>query len=142
MPAKGSTYANDLLQLIFNAVAIADLAENDSVSPATDLTVALHTSSPGAGGDQATNEISYTGYARVTIARTAGGWTVTANSVSPAADIDFPISAGGAGGTVTHFSVGTGVADKMLYFGTVTPNIVVTTGVLPRLTTATAVIET
>ena len=48
---------------------------------------------------------------------------------------------GGAGGTVTHFSVGTGTANELLYSGTVTPNIVVTAGVIPELTTASAITE-
>lgn len=131
--SKGNTFENDFLKLIFNATGIADLADNDATSPATVLTVALHTADPGEAGDQTTSEIAYTGYARISVARTSGGWTVTANSVSPVANIDFGEMTGGAGGTVTHFSVGTGVANKLLYSGTVTPNIVVSTGVIPRL---------
>jgi len=139
--AKSNVFENDVLKLWFNATPIADLADNDATSPATTLTVALHTADPGEAGDQSTSEISYTGYARIAVARTAGGWVVTNNSVSPAAAIDFGVMTGGAGGLVTHFSVGTGVGNKMLYRGTVTPNINVVTGVLPRLTTATAIIE-
>ena len=139
--SKGDTFENDLLKLIFNGTAIADLAQDDSSAPATTLTVALHTSDPAEGGTQASNEISYTGYARVAVARTTGGWTVTANSVSPVANIDFGQMTAGAGGTVTHFSVGTGVSNKLLYSGTVTPNIVVTNGVIPRLTVASAITE-
>lgn len=139
--SKGDTYENDVLKLIFNATAIADLAENDATTPATTLTVALHTADPGEAGTQATSEIAYTGYARIAVARTTGGWTVTNNSVVPAAAITFGEMTAGAGGTVTHFSVGTGAANKMLYKGTVTPNIVVTNGVIPQLTTATAITE-
>lgn len=140
--SKGNTYENDLLKLIFNATAIADLAENDATSPATNLYVSLHTADPGEAGDQTTNEIAYTGYARVAVARTSGGWTVTNNSVSPAANIDFPAGTGGSG-TATHFGVGTAAsgAGKLLYSGTVTPNIVCGNGVTPRLTTATAITE-
>jgi len=139
--SKGNTYENDILKLIFNAVAIADLAENDASSPATVLTVALHTADPGEAGDQSTSEISYTGYARQSVTRNSTGWTVTGNSVSPTADIVFPVSTGGTGGTVTHWSIGTGVSNKLLYSGTVTPNIVVTSGVSPKLTTASTVTE-
>lgn len=139
--SKGNTYENDILKLIFNATAIADLAENDASAPATTLTVALHTADPGEAGDQTTNEISYTGYARIAVARTTGGWTVTGNSVSPVAAITFGQMSGGAGGTVTHFSVGTGVGNKLLYSGTVTPNIVVSSGVTPQLTTASTITE-
>jgi hypothetical protein len=139
--SKGNTFENDLLKLIFNGTAIPDLAENDASSPATTLTVALHTADPGEGGDQTTSEIAYTGYARIAVARTAGGWTVTGNSVSPTVAIDFPVMTAGAGGTVTHFSVGTGTGNKLLYSGTVTPNILVVNGVIPRLTTASTITE-
>lgn len=139
--SKGNTFENDFLKLIFNATGIADLADNDATSPATVLTVALHTADPGEAGDQTTSEIAYTGYARISVARTSGGWTVTANSVSPVANIDFGEMTAGAGGTVTHFSVGTGVANKLLYSGTVTPNIVVATGVIPRLKTTSTITE-
>jgi len=139
--SKGDTFENDWLKLIFNATAIADLAENDTSSPATTLTVALHTADPGEGGTQSTNETAYTGYARQTVARTAGGWTVTGNSVSPVANIDFPECTASPGAAITHFSVGTGVANKLLYSGTVTPNITMAIGVIPRLKTTSTVTE-
>lgn len=139
--SKGDTFENDVLKLIFNATAIADLAENDATSPATTLTVALHTGDPGEAGTQATSETAYTGYARQTVARTSGGWTVTGNSVSPVANIDFPACTASPGGAITHFSVGTGVANKLLYKGTVTPNITMAVGVIPRLTTASTITE-
>ena len=138
--SKGNTFENDLLKLIFNAVDIGNLADDTVTAPATNLTVALHTADPGEAGDQTTNEAAYTSYARVNVARTAGGWTVTNNSVSPAAIISFPAATGGSE-TITHFSVGTGTGDKLLYSGTVTANIVVSSGVTPRLTTATAITE-
>jgi len=139
--SKGNTFENDLLKLIFNATAIADLAQDDGSSPATTLTVALHTGDPGEAGDQTTSEISYTGYARIAVARTTGGWTVTGASVSPVADITFGQMTAGAGGTVTHASVGSGVANKLLYSGTVTPNIVVANGVTPKITTGSTITE-
>lgn len=139
--SKGNTFENDWLKLIFNATAIAELAQDDGSSPAATLTVALHTSDPGEAGTQSTNEISYTGYSRVAVARTSGGWTVTANSVSPVANIDFGEMTAGAGGTVTHFSVGTGTGNALLYSGTVTPNISVVNGVIPRLKTTSTITE-
>ena len=139
--SKGDTYENALLKLIFNATAVADLAQDDTTSPATTLTVALHTADPGEAGTQATNETAYTGYARVAVARTTGGWTVTGNSVSPAANIDFGECTASAGGPITHFSVGTGVSSKLLYSGTVTPNITMAVGVIPRIKTTSTITE-
>jgi hypothetical protein len=140
--SKGNTFENDLMKLIFQATAIANVADNASSSPLTQLHVSLHTSDPGEGGDQTTNEIAYTSYARVAVARTSGGFTVTANSVSPAATVSFPAATGGSG-TATHFAVGTSStgAGKILYSGTVTPNITVSTGVTPQLTTASTITE-
>ncbi|MEE8607213.1 MAG: hypothetical protein V3S55_06405 [Nitrospiraceae bacterium] len=139
--SKSNNLETDILALIFNATTIPELAEDDSTTPATTLTVALHTGDPGEAGNQTTNEISYTGYARIGVARTSGGWTVSGNSVSPASAITFGEMTAGPGGTVTHFSIGTGTADELLYSGTVTPNIVVSNGVTPELTTATAITE-
>jgi hypothetical protein len=140
--SKGDTFENDLLKLIFQATAIANIADNAASSPLTNLQVSLHTGDPGEAGSQTTSEIAYTSYARAAVARTAGGWTVTGNSVSPAANIDFAAGTGGSG-TATHFAVGTASsgAGKVLYKGTVTPNIVCGNGITPRLTTATAITE-
>lgn len=103
---KASTFRNDALKLIFQATAIANLADNAATSPLTSLQVALHTAFPGLGGDQTTSEIAYTGYVRQAVARTSGGWSVTGNVASPVAAISFPEMTGGAGGVATHFSVG------------------------------------
>lgn len=140
--SKGNTFENDLLRLIFNATAIANIADNAASSPLTNLYVSLHIGDPGEAGDQTTNECSYGSYARVAVARTTGGWTVTNNSVSPVANIDFPAATSGSQ-TATHFGVGTASsgAGKLLYKGTITPNIAISTGVTPRLTTATAITE-
>jgi hypothetical protein len=143
MAAKGTTFSNDLLKLIFNATAIADIAEDDSTAPLTNLYASLHTGDPAAAGNQTTSEITYTSYARVAVARTTGGWTVTTNSVSPAATIAFPAGTGGSG-TATHGMVGTASSStgKQLYRGTISPNIVTGDGITPQLTTASAITET
>jgi hypothetical protein len=139
--SKGDTFENDVLKLIFNATAIADLAENDASSPATTLTVALHTADPGDAGSQSTSETAYTGYARVTVARTSGGWTVTGNSVSPVANIDFGECTAAPGAAITHASVGTGVANKLLWSGALNASIVMAIGVIPRLKTTSTITE-
>lgn len=116
--SKSNTFENDVLRLIFNAVAIANIGDNTVTAPLTNLFVALHTADPGEAGDQSTFEANYTGYARVAVARSAGGWTVTGNAVSPVANIGFPACTAGAN-TVTHFSIGVASAGatKILYRG-------------------------
>jgi hypothetical protein len=140
--SKGDTFENDWLKLIFQATAIANIADNASTSPLTNIYVSLHTADPADAGNQTTSETAYTSYARVAVARTSGGWTVTGNSVSPAANIDFPACTGGTA-TITHFGIGTASSGtgKLLYSGTVSPNISVSSGVTPRLTTASTVTE-
>lgn len=140
--SKGNTYENDLLKLIFNATAIANIADNAATGPLTNLYVSLHTADPGETGTQATSECAYTSYARVAVARSGSGFTVTDNSVSPAAVISFPAATGGTE-TVTHFAIGTASTGtgKLLYSGTVSPNISISSGVTPKLSTSTAVTE-
>lgn len=128
-----------ILALLFNATAWANMADNAASTPQTNIAVGLHTADPGESGTMATNESAYTSYARVSVARSNVGWTVTGNSVSPAANIDFPAGTGGSG-TISYFSTGkTGGGTAAIHMsGTVTPNVVSGNGVTPRLTTATA----
>lgn len=142
MAGKSDTYENDLLKLIFNAVPIANIADNAASAPLTSLYVSLHTADPGEAGVQNTSEIAYQAYARVAVARTTGGWVVTGNIVKPAVDITFPIGTGGAG-TATHLGVGVAAtgASKLLYSGPITPGIICGNGVVPILTTATQITE-
>jgi hypothetical protein len=140
--AKSSTFDNDLLKLIFNASAIANIADNAASSPLTNLYLALHTATPAVGGSQTTNEAAYTSYARVAVARSSGGFTVSGATVVLAALTSFPAATGGSE-TETYFSVGTASTGtgKVLYFGPISPTIVVASGVTPQLTTGTTITE-
>lgn len=140
--SKGNTFENDLVKLIFNATAIANLADNAASSPFTSLYLALHTADPGEAGDQTTSEVTYTSYARAAVTRNSGGFTVSTNTVTLTATISFPAGTGGSG-TATYFSVGTASsgAGKILYSGAITPNIVTGNGVTPQLTTGTTITE-
>lgn len=129
----GNTTENELALLIFNAVTMADIAENDTTSPATDFDVALHTADPGEAGTMSTNEAAYTSYARQTVARTAGGWTVSGSNVSNTAAITFPQATGGSE-TETHFSVGKvgGGATQIIASGALTASLAVSNGITPE----------
>src|ERR1700704_1232855 len=128
----GDTTRNAILLLIFNATTWANYAINATSTPQTNVDVALHTADPGNAGTMSTSEITYTSYARVSVARTSGGWTVTTNSCSPVAAITFPAGTGGAG-TAPHFGLGTltSGAGVRQYSGTVTPNIITGNGITP-----------
>lgn len=142
--SKTNTWENDLLLLVFNntnASLIGDATGLRGSTTAGSLYVSLHTADPGEAGDQTTSEATFTGYARVAVARGAA-WTVAANAVVPTANIDFAACTAGTN-TITHFGVGTSStgAGKLLYKGAVTPNIAVASGVTARLTTASTITE-
>lgn len=131
--SKSNLLENSLLLLFFNATTFDNIAENDSSSPLTNLYVSLHTSDPGETGNQETNEATYTSYARVAVARTSGGWTVSGNEAVNAADIVFPEATGGSN-TITHFAIGeslTGAGD-VYYSGELTSPLAVSTGIEPQ----------
>ena len=125
----------DILGLIFNATAISGLADNASASPLTNLFVALHTADPGEGGNQSTNEVSYTGYARVAVPRSGAGWTLAGQTISPTAVIEFGEMTAGTSGTAVYASVGTAAsgAGKVIIRGALTPTIPFQVGTVPRI---------
>ena len=137
----GGTLQADLLGLILNGTPIANIALNATSDPLTHLYASLLTADPGAGGDQATNEISYTGYGRVGVARnpSSPAWTVTGSnpaSASPNASFVFGLMTGGDGGTATHVGIGTlGTgAGELLWAGALSPTVLVANGVTPEIT--------
>jgi hypothetical protein len=143
--SKTNDWENDLLLLVFqntNAANIGDATGLRGSSTAGNLFISLHTSDPGEAGNQSTNEIAYTSYARVQLARTSGNFTVTGNAVAFAANVDFPAGTGGSG-TATHFGIGvaTSGATKLLYKGALSPSIVCGNGVTPRINAGTVVTE-
>jgi hypothetical protein len=141
--SKSNSLETSILALLFNATAIANIADNAASSPLTNLYVSLHTADPGEAGNQSTSEAAYTGYARVAVARTSGGWTVASGSCSPVANIDFGKCTASAGSAITYFGVGTASsgAGVLLYSGTVTPNITMAVGVIPRIDPTSTITE-
>lgn len=134
--SKSNTFENDLLKLIFNnddIALIGDAAGLQNSATAGSLYVSLHTADPGEAGDQTTSETSYTSYARVAVARTSGGWTVSGNAVSNTALVQFPQCTGGSA-TLTHFGIGTDSsgAGKLLYSGALTSSLSVSSGIQPQ----------
>jgi len=119
--SKGNTFENDILLLLLNNTNIANLGDATGVRGSTtagSVYVSGHTADPGEGGSQTTNEGAYTGYARVAVARSAGGWTVSGNQASNTAAIPFGQCTAGTE-TWTHWAVGTASsgAGKILYKG-------------------------
>ena len=141
--AKSTTFCNDFLALIFNATAIADLAENDSSAPATNLYLSLHTASPGVGGSQLTNECAYTNYVRIAVARTTGGWAVPASGATSNAALAQFAQCGASGATLTHVAIGTASsgAGKVLYAGALNDSLAVANLIQPQFSIAALVVS-
>lgn len=133
--SKGNTFENELLALIFNNSNIANIGDATGLrgsSIAGSLYVSLHTADPGEGGNQTTNEATYTGYARKAVARGAA-WTVSGNAVENASAITFDACTAGSN-TITHFAVGTDSSGsgKILYKGALSASLAVSAGITPE----------
>jgi hypothetical protein len=116
-----------LLNLIFNNTDwanVGDAAGLQNSAAAGSFFLSLHTADPGLGGSQTTNETAYTGYTRVAVARTAGGWTISGNNASNTAIVAFPNCTAAPGGPITHVGVGSAVsgAGNLQFIGTVSPS--------------------
>ena len=139
--SKANDYENDLLSLLFQAVAIGSVA---AVSTGlTGLQISLHTADPTDTGSQTSNEATYTSYTRIATTRSTAGWVVSSGQASPVSSITFPAATSTSTSTITHFGVGisTGGAGRLYYSGTVTPNVNIGLAVQPILTTGTVISE-
>lgn len=133
--SKGNTFESEILNLILNNTNIADVGDATGLRGSTtagSLYVALHTADIGEGGAQNTTEVSYTGYARVAVARSGAAWTVTNGTATNAGAINFPQCTGGSA-TATHFSVGTASsgAGKVLYKGALSASLAISNLITP-----------
>lgn len=134
--SKGNTWENDLMLLVFNntdAALIGDATGLRGSSTAGSLYVSLHTGDPGEAGNQTANECAYGSYARVAVARSGSGWTVTGNAVTNAALIQFPQCSSGSE-TATHFAIGTASSGtgKVLYKGALSASLAISSGIQPQ----------
>lgn len=138
---KSTTTCNNVLKLVFNATAWANIADNAAASPLTNLYLSFHTADPGIGNAQTTNEIAYTNYARIAVARTSGGWTVTANTVANTALAQFA-QCGVTGGTATHVAIGTAAsgAGNVLYAGALSSTLSISQNIQPQFAAAALVV--
>jgi hypothetical protein len=143
--SKSNAFETAFLSHLFENADIANVGDATGLRGSTtagSLYWSLHTADPGEAGDQTTNEIAYTSYARVATARSSSGWTVSGNAVSVDADVTFPAGTGGTG-TATHWGLGTSSsgAGTLLYKGAIDPDIVCGNGVTPKLNAGQVVTE-
>lgn len=138
MAGFSDTFETSILQLLLNATAIANIADNAASSPSTSIWVALHTADPTDSGTQGSNEASYTGYTRIATARTTDGWTVASGAASPVSAVTFGQATSTSTSTITHASLGMTSATTdgaIIASGAISPNINISQNVTPSLTT-------
>jgi len=123
----------DLLFLNVDWANIGDAGGLQNSATAGAFFISLHTADPGESGTQSTNEVAYTGYARVSVARTAGGWTRSVSTVSNTALVQFPQATGGTA-TATHFGIGTDAsgAGNLLLKGALNSSLSISNGIQPQ----------
>ena len=88
---KSATFRNAILQLIYNNVTIAGIGDAGGILKSVadgNLYFRLFTTALN-DKDTVGTEASYTGYTKVTVARTVAGFTVAADNVTNAALLSF-----------------------------------------------------
>ena len=130
-----NTSETALLNLLFNNAAWANIGDASGLQPsasAGSFYIALHTADPGEAGAQTTSEAAFTGYARVAVARSGSGFTVSGAQVSNAATVQFDECTSGSA-TVTHFSVGTAASGtgSVVYRGALSASRSISAGITP-----------
>ena len=130
-----NAFETALLTLYFNNTDHANIGDAGGLrnsSTAASFYVSLHTGDPGETGTQETSEADYGSYARVAVARSGAGWTISGNNVSNAAAITFPAAASGSN-TITHFGIGSDSsgAGNLFFKGALGASRVISTGITP-----------
>jgi hypothetical protein len=111
---------------------IGDAAGLQNSASAGSFYISLHTADPTETGTQTSSEATYTSYARVAVARSGAGWTVSGNNASNAAAINFPACTGGTN-TITHFGIGSDLSGtgNLFFKGALSASLAVSSGITP-----------
>lgn len=124
MSSKNDNFENSLLLLVFNNTNIADIGDSTGLRGSTtagSFFVSLHTADPGEAGTQSTSELTLGNYARIGVARSGAGWTVSGNNASNAVEVRFPSSGSFSSGSedAKFFQIGklTSGTGGVLYTG-------------------------
>lgn len=134
--SMSNTFETALLNLLFNNSNIANMGDATGVrgsSSAGSFYIALYTADPGESGTATTNEATYTSYARVAVARSGAGWSVSGNQASNAAAVAFATCTGGSN-TITHAGIvqNSSGAGDLYISGALTSSLAVSNGIAPN----------
>ena len=128
-------FENGLLSLIFENANYANVGDATGLRGSTVPDVFYISLSTGTLTDtstQATTETTYTGYARVSVARSTAGWTVTAGVADNDAAITYGLDTVGSA-TITDFGIGSAssAAGNLFLYGVLTASLAVSPGITP-----------
>jgi fermentation-respiration switch protein FrsA (DUF1100 family) len=146
MSGKTTAFSTGFMQAaltgVFSSAEISGLFAN-SASPLTNLFMSLHTADPGVGGTQSTNEVTYTGYARVAIPRTTAGWSVTGEVASLLANAVFPTCTAAPGSAATFIGIGQSSSGtgELMYSGALSSNLNIAIGAAPIVASGSTITE-
>lgn len=140
MADKTTQSANDVLNYMLRNVA-------PSWASNANLYLSLHTGTVGVGGDQLTNEVSYTGYARIPLIRNASTGVFSAAATRQSSnnallqfgnptDGTFPI-------VITHVAIGENSAGSgtVIAFGALSPSLTINLNNQPQFAISTLTLQ-
>lgn len=132
------TAESDWLKLLFqntNWALLGDATGLRGSTTAGSLFAGLSTGTLSDTSTQTSTEAAYTGYARVAVARSSAGWTLSGTSptqMANAASITFGACTAGSE-TETNFVIGrdSSGAGEAVYYGVLTASLAVSAGITP-----------
>jgi hypothetical protein len=132
---KATSICNSIVGLMYRATPWANVADNASASPLTQVFLSFHTGNlTPATGTQTENETAYTNYSRKATLRSATDWTApSAGGVSNATLQQFP-ACGVTGSTLSHCATGiaSSGAGAVWHFGALNSALAVANGITPQ----------
>jgi len=136
--AIGNTAESDLLTLLFQNTNWANLGDATGLRGSTtagSFFIGLSTGTLSGTSTQTTTEAAYTSYARVTVARSSGGWTISSSAPTlskNAAAVTFPACTGSSE-TETYAVIGrdSSGAGEVIFWGALSSSLAVSSGITP-----------
>lgn len=137
MSSMTDAFETALAALLFNNTTLANIGDATGLvgsSGAGSSQLALASVAyTDAGSDLSSNEIAYTGYARPTQTRNSSGWTVSGDTVSNAALIQFGEMTAGGPDTAVHVGLGLlATGNVMRLHQDLAADLVINNGVNPQ----------
>lgn len=136
--AMGNTAESDLLKLLFQNTNWANVGNAGGLqgsSAAGSFFIGLSTAALSGASTQTSTEAAYTSYARVAVARSSAGWTVSGSaptSSQNAAAVTFPACTGGSeteqAAQIGRDTSGTG---ETIFWGALSSSLAVSNGITP-----------